>query len=248
MDPITLEKLSFKHDFDRALASRFTPRDKRTGLMALIALDYELSKIDRATSDPVLRRIKIQFWREAIFENKNAGLPLITNLHDCFPISTKQFEGLELLLSAHEKRLNAASPEVSPPRRNKEGEAALFKLACNFLETSSSFMNAAFFEQCGVVYDALGQLREMMCNADPENSDETNLVEFIRGSYQSLHEDLQKVPVGARAGILPLALVSPYLDLYQTSDKKNSKRVEVHPLKRAFLMWRAVRSGFKAIK
>ncbi|MCF6198520.1 MAG: squalene/phytoene synthase family protein [Hyphomicrobiaceae bacterium] len=248
MDRGTLEELSFNHDFDRALASRFAPRHKRPGLMALIALDYELSKIDRATSDPMLRRIKIEFWREAIFENKNAGLPLVTELRHCFSTNSKQFEDLELLLSAHEKRLNTASPDILIPRRNKEGQAALFKLACNFLEPSNDATNDAFFEQCGGVYDGLGQLREMMCNVDHENADEANLVERIRRSYQALQETLREMPVVVRAGILPLALVSPYLDLYQTSDKKIEKRVDVHPLRRAFLMWRAVRSGFKAVK
>ncbi len=248
MDRSALEELVFKHDFDRALATRFAPAHKRVGLMLLIAFDHELSRIDRATSDPLLRRIKIQFWREAIFENKNAGLPLVADLKDCFSTSKKQFDGLGLLLDAYEQCLDQPALEPLINVRKTECEATLFRLLCDFLQPSGDLMKPAFFTQCGAVYAGVGQLHDLLQKGELEDLHKVHMVEQISQSYCQLYTDLEKMPVFNLAGILPLALVSPYLDLYQTSDNRYGKPVEVHPLKKSFIMWRALRFGFKLLK
>ena len=248
MERRALEQLVFEHDFNRALATRFAPGPKRLGLLSLIALDYELVKIRRVTSDLILRRIKIQFWREAIFDNKSAGLPLVKLLTDCFSTSSKTFDDLELLLTAHEELLDQVSLSSKEDSSKKEQcEAALFRLASHFLAPASVPINAAFFVQCGSVYDGLGQLQERWEQADQQGSKRQELIDQTRHSYELLQGPFRKLPDAARAGILPLALIPPYLDLYQRADKKTGKPVDLHPLKKAFAMWRAVRSGFKPV-
>jgi len=248
MERNALEELVFKHDFDRALATRFAPAPKRFGLMLLIALDHELSRIDRATSEPLLRRIKIQFWRDAIFDNKSAGLPLVTALQDCFSTSTKHFEGLELLLDAYERRLDQPALELAHNPPKTECEAVLFRLLCEYLHPFAKPMKPAFFKQCGAVYVGIDQLQDLSQEGDLKKIEKVRRVENVRQSYLHLYGDLKKTPDSAVAGILSLALVPPYLDLYQTSDNRYGKPAKVHPLKKAFIMWRALRFGFKPLK
>lgn len=53
-------------DRDRYLAALLAPREGRGGLMALYALDAELSAIRAKISEPLAGEIRLQWWRDAI--------------------------------------------------------------------------------------------------------------------------------------------------------------------------------------
>ncbi len=62
-------------DRDRFLASLFAPEPQRHGLLALLAFDHELARTRIVTREPMLARIRLEWWREAVAEAAGADKP-----------------------------------------------------------------------------------------------------------------------------------------------------------------------------
>lgn len=61
-------------DYDRYLAAVFAPAPCREALFALLAFNQEVARISEAVSEPMLGRIRLQWWREAV-DDIYAGRP-----------------------------------------------------------------------------------------------------------------------------------------------------------------------------
>ncbi len=55
-----------EYDNDRFLSVLFAPADYREDLFALYAFNLELSKIRETVSEPLIGRMRLQFWRDSI--------------------------------------------------------------------------------------------------------------------------------------------------------------------------------------
>lgn len=55
-----------RHDHDRFLTALFAPAAKREQLWALYAFNYEIARIREVVSEPILGRIRLEWWRESI--------------------------------------------------------------------------------------------------------------------------------------------------------------------------------------
>jgi phytoene/squalene synthetase len=66
MDFETCEEAVRQHDPDRFFAALFAPEAKRGHLFALTALYYELAHAAAATREPMLREIRLMWWRETV--------------------------------------------------------------------------------------------------------------------------------------------------------------------------------------
>ncbi len=64
-----------RHDHDRFLCSLFAPTHARDALQVLYALNIELARIPDVVSEPMLGRIRQQFWRESIDKIFAGGTP-----------------------------------------------------------------------------------------------------------------------------------------------------------------------------
>src|SRR5215475_2784018 len=62
-------------DRDRFLAALFAPEPQRSDLLALLAFDHELARTRRVTREPLLARIRLEWWREAVVEAVGQGQP-----------------------------------------------------------------------------------------------------------------------------------------------------------------------------
>jgi phytoene synthase len=63
-----------RHDPDRFLCALFAPAPAREDLLALGAFNLELARVREQVSEPMLGRIRLQWWREAVGE-LYAGTP-----------------------------------------------------------------------------------------------------------------------------------------------------------------------------
>lgn len=63
-----------RHDPDRFFAALFAPAAARRHLMALTAFYYELAHAAAAAHEPMLREIRLMWWREALAEARNGSL------------------------------------------------------------------------------------------------------------------------------------------------------------------------------
>ena len=62
-------------DRDRFLGALFAPEPARTDLLALLAFNHELARTRSVTREPMLARIRLEWWREAAAEAAGAGKP-----------------------------------------------------------------------------------------------------------------------------------------------------------------------------
>ena len=68
-----LAPLLRRHDRDRFLASLFAPAGRREALWALIAFNFEIARVRETVSQPLLGRIRLQWWREMLDEAYGDG-------------------------------------------------------------------------------------------------------------------------------------------------------------------------------
>jgi phytoene/squalene synthetase len=62
-------------DRDRFLAVLFAPEPERRALLALLAFDHELARTRSVAREPMLARIRLQWWRDAVEEAARDGKP-----------------------------------------------------------------------------------------------------------------------------------------------------------------------------
>ena len=55
-----------RHDRERFLSALFAPSDRRQDLWALYAFNIEIARIPESVSEPLLGRIKVQWWRDVL--------------------------------------------------------------------------------------------------------------------------------------------------------------------------------------
>jgi len=64
-----------RHDRDRYLSALFAPADRRAAVIALYAFNHEIAKTREIVTEPLLGRIRLQWWREALDE-ADRGAPV----------------------------------------------------------------------------------------------------------------------------------------------------------------------------
>src|SRR5260221_7622052 len=62
-------------DRDRFLGALFAPEPQRRDLLALLAFDHELARTRTVTREPLMARIRLEWWREAATEAAGVGTP-----------------------------------------------------------------------------------------------------------------------------------------------------------------------------
>jgi Squalene/phytoene synthase len=62
-------------DRDRFLGALFAPEPARSDLLAILAFDHELARTRSVTREPMLARIRLEWWREAVAEAAGTGKP-----------------------------------------------------------------------------------------------------------------------------------------------------------------------------
>lgn len=66
--PSTLAALVRQHDRDRFTTALFAPARHREDLFALYAFNYELAKVRESVREPMMGRVRLQWWRDTIAE------------------------------------------------------------------------------------------------------------------------------------------------------------------------------------
>ncbi len=96
-------------DRDRFLAALFAPEPARRGLLALLAFDHELARTRTVTREPLLARIRLQWWREAAAEAAGSGKPRAQPIVESLSETARRHglgaEALVALIDAREEEI-----------------------------------------------------------------------------------------------------------------------------------------------
>lgn len=163
-----------RHDRDRYLSCLFAPEAEREQLFALYAFNHEVAKTAEVVSEPMLGRIRLQWWRESL-EGIYAGSPRQHEVVEPLACSVEA-KGLprsllEKVIDAREFDLEAEPPEdLDALRAYAEGTStALLRLALLVLEAEDEASREAI-EHLGPAWAYLGLLRALPLHARQKRS------------------------------------------------------------------------------
>ncbi len=96
-------------DRERFLGALFAPEPQRSGLLALLAFDHELARSRSVTKEPMLARIRLEWWREAMAEAAGSGKtraqPIVEALAETIRRHGLALEGMVDLIDAREEEI-----------------------------------------------------------------------------------------------------------------------------------------------
>lgn len=97
-------------DRDRFLGALFAPEPARGGLLALLAFDHELARTRVVTREPMLARIRLEWWREAVGEAAGTGKPraqpIVESLSETVRRHRLRPQDLAALIDAREEEID----------------------------------------------------------------------------------------------------------------------------------------------
>jgi phytoene/squalene synthetase len=97
-------------DRERFLGALFAPEPARRGLLALLAFDHELARTRTVTREPMLARIRLEWWREAVAEAAGSGQPRAQPLVESLSEIARRYglgaERLTALIDAREEEID----------------------------------------------------------------------------------------------------------------------------------------------
>jgi phytoene synthase len=104
-------------DRERFMAALFAPEPQRFGLLALLAFDHELARTRTVTREPMLARIRLEWWREAVAEaageDKPRAQPIVESLGETVRRYRLPHQRMLDLIDAREEEIEGALDVVA---------------------------------------------------------------------------------------------------------------------------------------
>ena len=245
------------HEPDRYLAALLSPAAARADLIALAAFAGEVGRIPIYVREPMMGRIRLQWWLERIESVSSGGHPVAAAViatakrHD---LSTSRLTGL---IEAHEDGLDDRpfADEAALLAYVDGVDGALFELAAGIcgIATPPDLVRDAgrAYGLARIAFEtpaAIAHGRLMLPNSATGTAgalESTQILAAIHAvSATSRHylaacsAALTQLSRRSRSPFLPLALVEPYLRALELAAPRPAAAMEIAPLQRA---WRLLR-------
>lgn len=93
-------------DRDRFLAALFAPPQARQDLLAVLAFNHELARTRTVTREPMLARIRLQWWRDSVGSDAPRAQPIVESLRETMGRRDIQVGSLVALIDAYEEEID----------------------------------------------------------------------------------------------------------------------------------------------
>ena len=169
-DESAIGRLVRRHDRDRFLTALFAPADRRSDLLALFAFNYEVARTREVVSEPMLGRIRLQWWRDCLDQIYAGGATRRHEIVEPLAMAIRE-RGLtrahfDALLAARERDLDDDPPEslAALEAYAAQSSAPLVLLALEVLGESGAAARQAG-EAVGTGFALTGLLRAVPFHA-----------------------------------------------------------------------------------
>lgn len=243
------------HEPDRYLAALLAPRPIRADLIALAAFAGEVGRIPLSVSEPMMGRMRLQWWRERLDEGTGGGHPVAEAILSVAQRHDLPKGSLTELVDAQDDALDQAPfPDLAAVARHAERvEGTSFTLASRI---AGAPLPAGLVGDAARAY-GLARLaletparrahgRSLLPATTSDAAAEAQLeavAALARQHRAASSAAVRQLSRAARNAILPLALVEPYLQALQRSGFHPEARPEISPLVRVWKLWRCHRNG-----
>jgi NADH dehydrogenase [ubiquinone] 1 alpha subcomplex assembly factor 6 len=159
-----------RHDRDRFQTVLFAPAARREALFALYAFNYEIARVRESVTEPMLGRIRLQWWRENVAAAYGGGVvrhhPVVEPLTSVIRELALTREHFNRLIDARETDLED-QPPASLAALEDYAEASSARLIYLALEVLGVHDPAAIQAglHVGIAYSLTGLLRAMLLRA-----------------------------------------------------------------------------------
>ncbi len=155
-------------DPDRYFSALFAPAETRPLLCALYALNHELARVAESVSEPMLGRIRLQWWREALIEAR----AMKPRRHDVVEAMATVFSARDLPTELVDRLIDARLLDASGDQFADcaaledyldRTSGTLVRLAARILDGGERLESAAM--HAGVAYGLVGIARSVAFHA-----------------------------------------------------------------------------------
>ena len=159
-------------DRERFLGALFAPEPRRSGLLSLLAFDHELARTRSVTREPMLARIRLEWWREAIAEAAGAAKPraqpIVESLSETVRRHGLQREALVRLIDAREEEIEGPLDVMTAGHALADLELAVLGVDDAASRQAAHAIGAAWLMGEGPERDQLvGDARALRRKVDP---------------------------------------------------------------------------------
>ncbi len=252
---------------DRYLAALLSPRAARADLIVLAAFIAELKRIPQIVSDPHLAEIRLAWWRDALVPNEAAatGNPLADAMQVIIARYALDRAALAAWLDAFTHTLYRAPPQDDAHLDLELTliEGAAFAFAARICGAEASPDTEAACKAAGIAYGlarlglefprSLARGRVPIPGLVDEDADagavtsasaRRRLADLAAPRAAAVKAHFGMVCPAAKAALLPVALVEPYLSASCSQDHDLTRELaDIAPLTRVWRIWRAHMSG-----
>jgi len=160
-------------DRDRFLGALFAPEPARTGLLALLAFDHELARTRSVTREPMLARIRLEWWREAVAEAAGAGKPRAQPIVESLSETVRRYgvtaQGLIDLIDAREEEIDGPLDVLRAGHALADLELAVLGVGDETSRRAAQAVAAAWLMGEGPEREALlAEARALRREVDPQ--------------------------------------------------------------------------------
>jgi 15-cis-phytoene synthase len=258
-------------DRDRYIADLFAPAPARRHLFALHAFSAEVARIRDTVSDPVLGEIRLQWWRDTLNSGGGGHpvAQAVIETIGTFALPLAGFEGLidARLFDLYDDQMPS---QTDLEGYAGETSSALIQLGAIVLAGGHDPRMATAAGHAGVAYAMTGLMRALPIHAargqcylpadigaargfdramlahgqaTPElMTTLADLRGIARDHLSAAMPEIAALPASIKPAFLPVALVGPALDrMDRAGYDPFSGRVDLSPLRRQWILWRAAR-------
>jgi NADH dehydrogenase [ubiquinone] 1 alpha subcomplex assembly factor 6 len=166
----SLAALVRQHDRDRFQTALFAPARHRQALFALYAFNFEIARVRESVHEPMLGRIRLQWWREAIETAYDGGAPRRHEVVGELTVAIRERALSRLyfdrLIDTREDDLDDGPPATMAALEDYAvgSSSGLIQLALEVLAAATPAARAAARE-IGIAYALAGLIRAMPVHA-----------------------------------------------------------------------------------
>jgi NADH dehydrogenase [ubiquinone] 1 alpha subcomplex assembly factor 6 len=184
-----------RHDRDRFQTVLFAPAERRDALIALYEFNYEVARIREVTSEPLLGRIRLQWWRDTLAEIYAGAAPRRHDVAEALSLAIREHRlsraHFDALLEARELDLADQPPaSLGALEAYVEGaSASLVLLALEILDVRSAEA-ATVGQAVGIAYALAGLLMAVPFHAGmkrlylPQDMIDSDAIDIERGVFE----------------------------------------------------------------
>lgn len=159
-------------DRDRFLGALFASEPARSDLLALLAVDHELARTRMVTREPLLARIRLEWWREAVAEaagnGKPRAQPIVESLSETLRRRRLSPDGLLALISAREDEIEGPIDIVRAGHALADLQLAVLGVDDDASRRAARAVSMARLTEAGPERDALiAEARAVRREVDP---------------------------------------------------------------------------------